>query len=158
MTLDRGTLAKIDRRVFAEFDQSGGMQLVKVPVSEAVWSTWKRYCSVVGVTMGQGIAGLVVHELETVVDRDGDHGSVLGVEMERRLATRAEDLDARELRLNERERLLRASMERLRTAERLLQVAQSPPASTAKIGRNERCPCGSGLKYKHCHGPTGHRT
>lgn len=22
----------------------------------------------------------------------------------------------------------------------------------AKIGRNERCPCGSGLKYKHCHG------
>lgn len=21
-----------------------------------------------------------------------------------------------------------------------------------KIGRNERCPCGSGLKYKKCHG------
>ena len=21
-----------------------------------------------------------------------------------------------------------------------------------KVGRNERCPCGSGLKYKHCHG------
>ncbi len=24
----------------------------------------------------------------------------------------------------------------------------------AKIGRNERCPCGSGRKYKHCHGDT----
>lgn len=22
----------------------------------------------------------------------------------------------------------------------------------AKVGRNDRCPCGSGLKYKHCHG------
>ena len=21
-----------------------------------------------------------------------------------------------------------------------------------KIGRNEKCPCGSGKKYKHCHG------
>ena len=21
-----------------------------------------------------------------------------------------------------------------------------------KIGRNEKCPCGSGLKYKKCHG------
>jgi hypothetical protein len=24
-----------------------------------------------------------------------------------------------------------------------------------KIGRNERCPCGSGLKYKHCNGLPG---
>ena len=23
---------------------------------------------------------------------------------------------------------------------------------TKKIGRNEKCPCGSGKKYKHCHG------
>ena len=26
------------------------------------------------------------------------------------------------------------------------------PASWGKIGRNEPCPCGSGKKYKHCHG------
>ena len=26
------------------------------------------------------------------------------------------------------------------------------PASWGKIGRNEPCPCGSGNKYKHCHG------
>jgi preprotein translocase subunit SecA len=24
-----------------------------------------------------------------------------------------------------------------------------------KIGRNEPCPCGSGRKYKHCHGTLG---
>ena len=28
---------------------------------------------------------------------------------------------------------------------------------TAKVGRNDPCPCGSGKKYKHCHGgPTMH--
>ncbi|HEX9647610.1 MAG TPA: SEC-C metal-binding domain-containing protein, partial [Alphaproteobacteria bacterium] len=26
------------------------------------------------------------------------------------------------------------------------------PQSWGKIGRNEPCPCGSGRKYKHCHG------
>ncbi len=34
-------------------------------------------------------------------------------------------------------------------------VAQAPTQirrTTAKIGRNELCPCGSGKKYKHCHG------
>ncbi|MBV8877753.1 MAG: SEC-C domain-containing protein, partial [Gammaproteobacteria bacterium] len=24
--------------------------------------------------------------------------------------------------------------------------------SERKVGRNEPCPCGSGKKYKHCHG------
>ena len=28
----------------------------------------------------------------------------------------------------------------------------SNPASWGKVGRNEDCPCGSGKKYKHCHG------
>jgi len=23
---------------------------------------------------------------------------------------------------------------------------------TPRVGRNEPCPCGSGKKYKHCHG------
>jgi preprotein translocase subunit SecA len=26
------------------------------------------------------------------------------------------------------------------------------PSSWGKVGRNENCPCGSGKKYKHCHG------
>ena len=26
------------------------------------------------------------------------------------------------------------------------------PSTWGKVGRNENCPCGSGKKYKHCHG------
>ena len=29
------------------------------------------------------------------------------------------------------------------------------PATWGKVGRNELCPCGSGKKYKHCHGGYG---
>jgi len=29
---------------------------------------------------------------------------------------------------------------------------KNKPIKTKKIGRNETCPCGSGKKYKHCHG------
>jgi len=158
MTLDRGILAKIDRRILSELDHSIGMQLVKVPLSDAEWSTWRRYCDAVGATMGQGIAELVVCELGTVVGRGGDEGSVFGAEVERRLATRSEDLDARERRLNEREQALRAAEQRLRTDERMLRAKRAPIASTSKVGRNERCPCGSGFKYKHCHGLAGRRS
>ncbi len=31
-------------------------------------------------------------------------------------------------------------------------TASAPVRTEAKIGRNEPCPCGSGKKYKHCHG------
>ena len=29
------------------------------------------------------------------------------------------------------------------------------PATWGKVGRNEKCPCGSGKKFKHCHGAYG---
>jgi preprotein translocase subunit SecA len=33
-------------------------------------------------------------------------------------------------------------------------AARNPqdPQSWGKVGRNEPCPCGSGKKFKHCHG------
>ncbi|WP_212630567.1 preprotein translocase subunit SecA [Pseudomonas sp. KB-10] len=34
-------------------------------------------------------------------------------------------------------------------------VAAAPVRSEPKVGRNEPCPCGSGKKYKHCHGQIG---
>ena len=58
MALDRGTLAKIDRRVFAELSHTAGVQAVKVPVSDAVWSTWRRYCDAIDLSMGEAVAGL----------------------------------------------------------------------------------------------------
>jgi preprotein translocase subunit SecA len=27
-----------------------------------------------------------------------------------------------------------------------------PPGPSTRVGRNDPCPCGSGKKYKHCHG------
>lgn len=31
-------------------------------------------------------------------------------------------------------------------------VNPQDPATWGKVGRNDACPCGSGKKYKHCHG------
>ncbi len=147
MALERGTLAKIDRRILAELDHCAGMQLVKVPLPEAVWSTWRRYCQAIGLTMGSGIAGLINQELGALVSEDEPPGSVFAVELEHRLVARSEALDVRERRLDEREQALRAS-------ERLLRARTRPfvPPSRSSVGRNDPCPCGSGYKYKRCHG------
>ena len=39
-------------------------------------------------------------------------------------------------------------------APRVAPEARNPddPTTWGKVGRNEACPCGSGKKYKHCHG------
>ncbi len=33
----------------------------------------------------------------------------------------------------------------------LNRVLHHPPQEALKLGRNEKCWCGSGKKYKHCH-------
>ena len=38
------------------------------------------------------------------------------------------------------------------TTETAVERDAANPASWGKVGRNEACPCGSGKKYKHCHG------
>jgi uncharacterized protein YecA (UPF0149 family) len=147
MDLDRGVLAKIDRRVFSGLGREEAWQMVRVPVSEAVWSTWRRYCVAIGISMGGAISALVEQELRTVIDQEGEQPVFLA-EVEDRLSEREAALDKRERVLGERERWLRESERRIRgTPEpRLI------PADVAKVGRNDRCPCGSGLKYKRCHG------
>jgi preprotein translocase subunit SecA len=32
------------------------------------------------------------------------------------------------------------------------EVKKTPVSNEEKVGRNDPCPCGSGKKYKHCHG------
>lgn len=151
MALDRGTLARVDRRVFVELDHSAGVQAVKVPVSDAVWSTWRRYCEALGLTMGQAIAVLVGHELATVVGEEPDRV----FELQSSLEDRADRLDVRERELDDRENRLRRAEDLLREREARLRQ-KSAPASGAvtpvRVGRNEACPCGSGFKYKRCHG------
>ena len=147
MALDRGSLAKIDRRVFAELGHTVATQTVKVPLSDAMWSTWRRYCQAIGLTMGEGIAGLVDHELGALVSEDQPPGVVFAPELQHRLVARSEALDIRERRLDEREESLRASARLLRARTRPLEIP-----SKSSVGRNDPCPCGSGYKYKRCHG------
>ncbi len=161
MALDRGSLAKIDRRVFAELGHTVATQTVKVPLSDAMWSTWRRYCAAIGLSMGEGVAGLIAHELETVVRSEGNATDVFAEQVARQAEERASRLDARERELEARTERLRSKEEHIAAREQQLRTQRfsgAPTGAVTKVGRNERCPCGSGLKYKHCHGRAGRRT
>lgn len=69
--LDRGTLARIDRKVLSGLGHDETWRMVRVPVGEAMWLAWKRYCDSLGLSMGRGIAALIQHELRSVVDDSG---------------------------------------------------------------------------------------
>lgn len=172
MTLNRRILAKVDARLRSELDHAEGVQLVKVPVSDATWSTWRRYCDVVGVPMGRGLAILLHHELATVVDEDledlskriedresdiDSRTSELAL-AEKDLERRNGDVAVREFELGERQRDLEGREKNVaavehRIAEDLMKLSQTqaPVRSGAKRGRNEPCWCGSEKKYKNCH-------
>ena len=148
MDLDRGMLAKIDRKVLSGLGHDERYQMVRLPISEAAWSTWRRYCGALGVPMGRAIAALIEHELRSVVDEvDGE--PVFSTELEGRVADRQEALDTRERQLDVLGQRLRAEQRQIIA----FPVRPGPATRVAKVGRNDGCPCGSGLKYKRCHGP-----
>ncbi|WP_284255957.1 preprotein translocase subunit SecA [Proteus mirabilis] len=71
-----------------------------------------------------------------------------------RLPEEVEELERR--RREEAERL--AKQQQLShevTKESQMSAVDGQMASGKKVGRNEPCPCGSGKKYKHCHGKLG---
>jgi len=164
MELDRGTLARIDRKLLAGLDQDEAFQMVRVPVTAAKWSTWKRYCDVAGISMGRAILALIEHELVSVFGEvASDEVPLLAGRAQEELAAREAQMGAREHDVMAAEEHLRRLNERLRRWEdelgaRELRTELAPkllPRSTMtspKVGRNEQCPCGSGLKYKRCHG------
>jgi uncharacterized protein YecA (UPF0149 family) len=111
--------------------------------------------------MGEGIAGLVAHELKTVVGAGGDASDVFAEQVARQADERASRLDARERELDTRAERLRDKEVHLAAWEhriRAQRMSGVPVRAVTKVGRNERCPCGSGLKYKHCHGLAGRRS
>jgi hypothetical protein len=128
MDLDRGTLARIDRKLLAGLSADEAYRTLRVPADAAKWSTWKRYCDSLGISMGRAITALIEHELGAVVGRDREDRAAFGAEMERKLP---EDLNARE-------RTLRASEQRLRTLEQLIRRSshgsRPPRRSDAKGG------------------------
>ncbi|MDH5373965.1 MAG: SEC-C metal-binding domain-containing protein [Acidimicrobiia bacterium] len=117
--------------------------------------------------MGRVIKALIDHELMSALGELAADGVPIIVDRaEEQLVAREAQLAARERDATvERQRLGRQN-ERLRLWESDLIIRQqridlaakpSLQSTTAgpKIGRNDRCPCGSGLKHKRCHGITG---
>ena len=167
MDLDRGTLAKIDRKLLAGLGQDEAFQMVRVPVTAAKWLTWKRYCDAAGVSMGRAIMALIERELVSVFgESTGDEIPVLAGRAKERLAAQEAHVVAREREIKAAEKGLRGWGERLRLWEGELEAREQrtklasklvsrPTVANPKVGRNERCPCGSGLKFKHCHGLAG---
>ena len=127
MTLNRQTLAKIDKQILSQMDHGEGVQLVKVPVSEAVWSTWRRYCEAVGIPMGRALAVLLHQELASVVDEDLDRtGTMLG-EREALVAAGEAALAVREREVATREKALAIREQRI--------AAQTKPSAA-----HSQCP------------------
>ncbi|GBE23777.1 MAG TPA: hypothetical protein ENG98_02220 [Actinobacteria bacterium] len=164
MDLHRGALARIDRKLLAGLSQDEEFQMVRVPVAPAKWSTWRRYCDAAGISMGRAIVTLIDRELIGVFgDKGVDDSPVFAQRAEHQLAGRETQVAARESRVEDTQKRLRRWSENLRLLQTELEareqrtklaskLAARPPGAGRKVGRNERCPCQSGLKYKHCHG------
>jgi preprotein translocase subunit SecA len=86
---------------------------------------------------GPGDSGVPVH-------RDGDGN---GRRPPRMVSTSADELEEAFMRRKRRE-LEQARMAGAGDAQQVQQVVRSQE----KVGRNDPCPCGSGKKYKKCHG------
>jgi hypothetical protein len=172
MTLSRQVLRKIDDALRSEFDQEKGEWMAKVPISGATKAVWQRYCQAVGVGMGEGVAILMLHELASVADEDAETLADRLKTREAEMEARTRELKDREEELNQRDRTLflrEADLEdrKREVAAREQTVAaieqklarqlraptrlQSPGDSKSKLGRNDRCWCDSGKKYKNCH-------
>jgi len=170
MGVDRGTLARIDRKLLAGLDGDEALRTVRVPAIAAKWSTWKRYCDSVGISMGRAVTMLIDRELISVFgDVTSDELPVFAQRATEELAIREAKIVAREREVDTVEAQMREWGERLRRWEDDLEARKQRAGSIskltsrhstarAKVGRNERCPCGSGLKYKHCHGLAARQT
>jgi len=164
MTLDKRTLSSIDRKIGAELDGNERFRMVRVPIDDRRWSIWNRYCQTAGISMGRGIALLIEQELTAVATGTSkeDARDAIPIEAEDNLAAQQaavaeieERLALEARRLQQWERQLEYRRDELRRMElRLRSSAPSQPSTSQirNVGRNDPCPCGSGAKYKRCHG------
>lgn len=135
MGLDRGTLARIDRRLFAGLGRDETYRMVRVPVTASTWSTWRRYCESVGVWMGRAIAMLIDRELVSVFgDQTDDHVPVFAEQAEEELVAWQEQVARREEKAAGAEERLQAWNAHLRAWESELEtrvnvVSSSPHRS-----------------------------
>jgi len=149
MDLERGVLARIDRKLLAGLGGDEAYRMVRVPVMASKWSTWKRYCESAGVSMGRAVVALIDRELVSVFgDHTGDYLPVLAEQAEEELTRRQEQVAGREAKAAGVEERLRGWNEHLRrwqgeleTRERRVEFAAKmsarPGEAATKVGRNE---------------------
>jgi hypothetical protein len=141
--MDRATLSRVDRKLASGLGHDETYQMVRVPVSDAIWSTWRRYCEGLGIPMGRAVAELIQSELRSVLG-EADASPLL--------ARMSQDLDERAALLDAREREIDDWEKTLSSMTRATLLTRPHDASVPRVGRNDPCPCGSRLKYKRCHG------
>jgi len=120
--------------------------------------------------MGRAVAMLIDRELMSPFrDVIGDEPPVLAQRAAEELAIRGakvagreREVDGDEARMREWSEYLQRREDELKAREQRVEsmskLASRRSVARVKIGRNEHCLCGSGLKYKHCHGLTGCQT
>lgn len=171
MSLPPRILAKVDSRLRSELRKQDEGLTARVPVSKEQWAVWKRYCDMIGLSVGGGIAVLVDHELSSIVEEEVEtltesvqareaavdaretelaerEGAV--AKRERFCECQERQLESKQRRLEERERELdsrQGALEVLATASR----PRAPVRAKQEPGRNQLCWCDSGKKYKNCH-------
>ena len=125
MDLDRGTLARIDRRVGSDLGHDKTYRTLRVSATDAIWSTWKRYCDSAGVSMGRAVMELISNELRSVIaEPTGDSGPVFSGLTEERLEARKAKIEARERAVDEAEERLGGWATRLGAQERELRTLE----------------------------------
>ncbi len=134
MDLERGVLARIDRKLLASFGQDETYRMVRVPVTPATWSTWRRYCESAGVSMGRAIVALIDREVVSVFgEHTGDYSPVLAEPAEEELTGRQEQVAGREEKAAGVEERLRGWNEHLRRWEGELETRERRVEFAAKI-------------------------
>jgi hypothetical protein len=132
MDMDRDTLARIDRKLLANLGDDETFRTLRVPATGAKWSTWKRYCDSVGVSMGRAVAMLIDGELISVF---GEHTAgewpVFAHQATEELENREARIDAREHKAAIDEAGIRGRNERLRRWEGELEAREQRVEATS---------------------------
>lgn len=171
MSLSPRILAKVDSRLRSELRKQDEGLTARVPVSKEQWAVWKRYCDMIGLSVGGGIAVLVDHELGSIVEEEVEtltesvHAREAAVAArEKELAEREEAVAKRERFCEFQERQVEVKQRRVEEREQELDSRQealevlatasrprTPVRAKQRPGRNHMCWCDSGKKYKNCH-------
>ena len=118
MDMGRGTLARIDRKLLAGLGDDEAYRTVRVPANGAKWSTWKRYCDSVGISMGRAVTMLIDREL---ISAFGEHTAgqwpVFAQQATEELENREAKIEAREHKVEIDEARMRERSVHLRSWE-----------------------------------------